>query len=37
MAALFDFNDDDDTTYEMMIGRLRELPVWRGGRSSIQP
>jgi len=34
MSALLDFNDNDDTTYEMVIGRLRELPVWHGRRSS---
>jgi len=28
MSALLDFNDDDHTTYGLMMTRLRELPVW---------
>jgi hypothetical protein len=34
MSALLDFNDDDGTTYETMMTRLRELPVWHGTRAS---
>lgn len=30
MATLLDFNDDDDTTHELLMARLNELPVWRG-------
>ena len=35
MSALLDFNDDTDTTHEMMMAGLRELPVWHGVRASI--
>jgi len=34
MSALLDFNDNDDTTYDIMIARLRDLPVWHGRRAS---
>ena len=30
MSALLDFNDHEETTHEMMMTRLRELPVWHG-------
>jgi hypothetical protein len=33
MSALLDFNDDDDTTHEIVMTRLRELPVWHGRRA----
>ena len=35
MSALFDFNDDDGTTYDVLLARLRELPVWHGKRAAI--
>lgn len=34
MSALLDFNDNDETTYEIVMARLHELPVWHGRRSS---
>lgn len=34
MAALQDYNDDDKTTYEMVISRLRTVPVWHGSPRS---
>jgi hypothetical protein len=34
MSVLLDFNDDDSTTHELMMSRLRELPVWHRIRSS---
>jgi len=30
LAALQDYNDDRGTTYEMVVTRLRTMPVWRG-------
>lgn len=33
MSALFDFNDHDSTTYESLLLRLRDLPVWHGKRA----
>ena len=30
MASLLDFNDDSDTTHELLMSRLSDLPVWRG-------
>jgi hypothetical protein len=30
MTALVNFNDDQDTTYEMIVSKLQELPVWHG-------
>jgi hypothetical protein len=35
MAALFDFNDAFDTTYEKVVGTLRDLQVWRGRPSFV--
>lgn len=35
MSALFDFNDAEGTTHEMVILRLRDMPVWRGKRPLI--
>lgn len=35
MAALFDFNDAFDTTYEKVVATLEGLPVWRGRPSSV--
>jgi|CXWL01.1.fsa_nt_gi hypothetical protein len=32
MSALLDFNDDDDTTHEIVMDRIRNLPVWHGKR-----
>ena len=29
MSALIDFNDNESTTYELLLERLREVPVWR--------
>lgn len=34
MAALLDFNDAADTTYDTVMGALRSLPVWRGRSSA---
>ncbi len=34
MSALLDFNDHDSTSYEVMMARLHELPVWHGARAS---
>lgn len=34
MSALFDFNDNDATTYEVLLSRLHALPVWHGKRAS---
>ena len=34
MSALFDFNDNDDTTHEMVMARLRDMPVWHGRRAA---
>lgn len=36
MSALFDFNDDDDTTHELLMERLHALPVWRGGNAPVE-
>jgi hypothetical protein len=30
MAALQQYNDLHETTYERIVGRLRTMPVWRG-------
>jgi hypothetical protein len=30
LAALQDYNDDNETTYEMVLRELRTMPVWRG-------
>ena len=30
MAALFDFNDAADTTYEKVMSMLTDMPIWRG-------
>jgi hypothetical protein len=30
MSALIDFNDDESTTHELLLARLRDAPVWRG-------
>jgi len=35
MTALLNFNDDDGTTHELVMTRLRDMPVWRGKRLSI--
>ena len=35
MTALFDFNDDEETTHERIVSSLRELPVWHGRRAAI--
>jgi hypothetical protein len=35
MSTLLDFNDDDSTTHETVMIRLRELPVYHGKRLSI--
>lgn len=35
MTALLDFNDDGDTTYELIVTKLQELPVWRGRRATV--
>lgn len=32
MSSLLDFNDDAGTTHEMVMVRLRDMPVWRGKR-----
>jgi hypothetical protein len=29
LAALQDYNDDSETTYEMIVTQLRTMPVWR--------
>lgn len=29
MSALIDFNDNESTTYEILLERLRDVPVWR--------
>jgi hypothetical protein len=34
MAALQDYNDLHETTYELIVARLRTMPVWRGSRQS---
>ncbi|UCC31169.1 MAG: hypothetical protein JSU86_02615 [Phycisphaerales bacterium] len=36
MAALFDFNDAFETTYEKVVATLEGLPVWRGRSSSVE-
>jgi len=33
MSALMDFNDAEGTTYDVLINRLRKLPVWQGRRA----
>jgi hypothetical protein len=35
MSALCDFNDADETTHELLMSRLRDLPVWHGRRASL--
>ena len=30
MTALLDFNDDPETTYELSVSKLHDLPVWHG-------
>ncbi len=30
MTSLLNFNDDADTTHELVMSRLRDLPVWHG-------
>jgi hypothetical protein len=30
MTALLDFNDDVETTYELIVSKLHDLPVWHG-------
>lgn len=35
MAALQDFNDGGETTYEKLIGLLKSMPVWRGNQPSL--
>jgi hypothetical protein len=30
MTALVNFNDAQDTTFEMIVAKLQELPVWHG-------
>jgi hypothetical protein len=35
MSALFDFNDDDETTHELFMDRLKGLPVWHGRSASV--
>lgn len=30
MTSLLNFNDDADTTHELVMARLRDLPVWHG-------
>ena len=35
MSALLDFNDDQATTYELMMARLRDIPVWKVRRLPI--
>jgi hypothetical protein len=37
MAALFDFNDSLDTTYDKVMATLQEMPVWRGKLSQTEP
>jgi len=32
LAALQDYNDDNETTYEMVVTQLQTMPVWRGER-----
>lgn len=34
MVALQEFNDSDDTTFEVMRSRLETMPVWSGDRSN---
>ena len=34
MGALQDFNDDSDTTYDVVIEKLRDMPVWSQRPSS---
>lgn len=33
MSALLDYNDDDETTHEMLMEGLRGMPVWHGRRA----
>ena len=35
MSELFDFNDRRETTHQLVMDRLRGLPVWHGRRASI--
>ena len=37
MAALFDFNDATDTTYEKVMAMLQDMPIWRGKSASETP
>ena len=37
MAALQDFNDRPDTTFELVVAKLREAPVWSRKPSSEAP
>lgn len=30
MTALLDFNDHPETTYELIVSKLHDLPVWHG-------
>ncbi|MFQ5804821.1 MAG: hypothetical protein ACE5I3_00050 [Phycisphaerae bacterium] len=35
LAALQDYNDDSETTYEMVVTQVQTMPVWRGPRRGI--
>jgi hypothetical protein len=35
MTALLDFNDHPDTSYELIVSKLQELPVWHGRTAPI--
>jgi hypothetical protein len=33
MSALFDYNDNDTTTFDEFVSQLQALPVWHGKRA----
>ncbi|MBK8267953.1 MAG: hypothetical protein IPK83_06450 [Planctomycetes bacterium] len=33
MSALLDFNDADETNYDVFVETLRQIPVWHGRRA----
>ena len=36
MASLQDFNDERGTTYELIMARLQEMPVWRRNHAGLE-
>lgn len=37
MTALLDFNDDAQTSHDVLMDLLRNLPVWNGRRAEMSP